>query len=213
MGEQEWQTRRRSAKGGWLFSALLLVGIGIYAAKKLVVEPMGSPVATVAAALKSITQRETVVKGDTVTLSSAEARELVVVKRRTKSMIEYKTKWLGSEKQVVIVGEFVVKAGFQLDAFEGFEVRGQEVVGEWPEPRVLSVDLQDMEIFFSKSGLLNRLKEGDYEAATNQLLREARRDAIEKSGILEEADRIVRTRLEDLTGKRFEFREKGPEIP
>lgn len=196
-----------------MFSILLLVGIGVFAAKKMVVDPMMSPVAKVAEALKSVTQRETVIDGHTVTLSSTEARELIVVKRRTKSMIEYKSTWLGSEKRVVIVGEFVVKAGFKLDAFEGFEVRGQEVVGEWPEPRVLSVDLQDMDIFFSKSGLLNKLSKEDYERATNQLIREARRDAILKSGILEEADHIVKTRLEDLTRKTFQFREEAPDLP
>jgi hypothetical protein len=43
-----------------------------------------------------------------------------------------------------------VKAGFDLNDFEGFEVEGNKVVGEWPEARILSVEQQDFEIFFSR---------------------------------------------------------------
>ncbi len=158
-----------------------------------------NPVDKLKEALGAVTNSEVQVDGYTLTLDSTETRELVVVKRRVQTVVKYESTWLRSKKVFILKGEFEVKAGFDLSEFEGFELRGNEAVGEWPEPRLLGVSLLDYDTFFSSSGALNRLNERDREYATNLLHQQVRVDAIENSDILEEAERIIRTRLEDLT--------------
>lgn len=190
----------------------LLVIAGMIAYHFLIVKSLDSPFEKLANALGEVTQRKINVNGHTLTLESAETRELVVIKRRTQSVLKYESRWLGSDKIVIVQGTFMIKAGFDFNEFEGFEVQGNKVVGDWPEPRILSVEQQDYEIFFSESGIMNKIQDRDYERVSNLLSQQARRDAILKSDILEEADRIIQTRLKDLTGGEFEFKEE-PKLP
>lgn len=167
---------------------------------------LNSPLQKLADALGAVTERKVKVDGYNLTLESTETRELAVIKRRTRAVVKYESSWLGSRKLLIVQGIFMVRAGFDLSEFEGFEVQGNKVIGDWPEPRVLSVDLQDYEIFFSSDGVLNKIEDEDYERVVNLLNQQARRDAILKSDILEEAEWIVQTRLEDLTGGELEFK-------
>ena len=187
-------------------AGLVLLAIALMAAFHFfVAEQMSSPIDKLAKAIGAVTERKVNVKGHTLTLESSETRELVVIKRRTQSVVKYESRWLGSDKLVIVQGTFVIKAGYDLSEFEGFEVKGNEVIGEWPEPRVLSVDLQDYEVFFSKSGVVNKIQEADYEKVSNLLIQQARRDAIINSNILEEADRIIETRIQDLTDGEYKL--------
>ena len=194
-------------------AVLALLAVGVMAAfHYFIAKPMSSPFERLANALGEVTQRRVNVDGHTLTLESTETRELVVIKRKTQSILKYESRWLGSDKIVIVQGTFMIKAGFDLNEFEGFEVQGNKVVGQWPEPRILSVEQQDYEIFFSESGIMNKIQDSDYGRVSTLLNQQARRDAIMKSDILEEADRIIQTRLKDLTGGDFEFSEK-PKVP
>lgn len=191
------------------FVVLAILGIaGMAAFHFFIAKPLGkmtSPIDKLASALGSVTNSEVNVDGYSLTLESTETRELIVVKRRTQSVVKYESKWLGSKKVVIVKGEFEIKAGFDLSEFDGFELKGNEAVGEWPEPRLLGVNLLDYETFFSSSGVVNRITEKDREYMVNLLVQQARIDAIKKSDILEEAERIIQTRLEDLTDGEVEF--------
>jgi len=190
---------------------LVVLGIaGMAAFHFFVAKPIQdmNPMDKLRNALGAVTNNEVKVDGYTLTLESAETRELVVVKRRTQTVVKYESTWLGSKKIFILKGDFEVKAGFDLSEFEGFEVEGSKAVGEWPDPRLLGVSLLDYEIFFSSSGTINRIKESDRERATNLLHQQARIDAIQNSDILDEADRIIQTRLRDLTDGEIEFEEK-----
>ncbi|YCM46054.1 DUF4230 domain-containing protein [Verrucomicrobiaceae bacterium 227] len=207
--DQEYRQR------SWMFRPfkyvviLGLLAIAVMAAYHyFIARPMSSPFERLASALGEVTQRKVKMDGHTLILESTETRELVVIKRKTQAILKYETRWLGSDKVVIVQGTFLVKAGFDLSEFEGFEVQGNEVVGEWPEPRILSVEQQDYQIFFSESGIVNKIQESDYQRVSTLLNQQARRDAILKSDILEEADRIIATRLQDLTGGEFEFSRK-----
>lgn len=101
-----------------------------------------------------------------------------------------------------------MKAGFDLTEFEGFELEGERVVGQWPDAKVLSVEQLDYDIFFSKNGVVNKLSENDYEAVSNLLQKQAREDAELRSDILESAERVIRTRLDDLSGGLYEWEPK-----
>lgn len=172
------------------------------------VSKIGSPLKKLEEALGSVTNSEVKVDGYTLTLDSSETRELVVVKRRTQTVVKFESTWLRSKKIFILKGDFEVKAGYDLSEFDGFELKGNQAVGEWPEPRLLGVTLLNYDTFFSSSGTLNRLNEKDREHATNMLHQQARIDAIQNSDILEEAERIIKTRLEDLTDGEVEFQKK-----
>jgi hypothetical protein len=159
-----------------------------------------SPLARLADGLGSIMDQKVTVSGQSVVLEKAETRELAVVQRRTQTVVRYQSKWLKSDKLLIVKGDFLVKAGFDLTGSEGFEMRGNEVVGRWPDAKVLSVELLDYEIYFSQSGMVNKLTGEDYEAAVNVLKQQARYDAEEKSDIKDEAERVIQQRLEDLSG-------------
>lgn len=171
-------------------------------------QELGSPIDKLKNALGSVTNSDVKIDGYTLTLASTETRELVVVKRRTQTVVKFESSWLGSKKVFILKGDFEVKAGYDLSEFEGFELKGNEVVGEWPEPRLLGVSLLNYDTFFSSSGAINRISEEDREHATNLLHQQARIDAIQNSDILEEAERIIQTRLQDLTDGEVEFQKK-----
>lgn len=189
----------------------LLLAVGAGALYFLVARPAMqamSPVARLVEALENITDHEVSVNGSSITLARAEMRELAVVERRVQSMVKYETKWLGSDKMIIVKGDFLVKAGFDLTEFEGFELEGEKVVGQWPDAKVLSVEQLDYDIFFSKNGVVNKLSENDYEAVSNLLQKQAREDAELRSDILESAERVIRTRLDDLSGGLYEWEPK-----
>ncbi|MDB4547499.1 DUF4230 domain-containing protein [Akkermansiaceae bacterium] len=112
---------------------------------------------------------------------------------------------MGSDKMIIVKGDFLVKAGFDLTEFDGFELEGEKVVGTWPSAKVLSVEQLDYEVFFSKNGVINKLSQGDFENVSNLLQKQARTDAVEHSDILQDAERVIRTRLEDLSGGTYQW--------
>jgi hypothetical protein len=192
------------------FAGLVILAIAAMAAFHFFIgkpiSSMNSPIDKLAKALGSVTNGEVKVDGYTLTLESTETRELIVVKRRTQSVVKFESSWLGSKKIYIVKGEFEIKAGFDLNEFEGFELKGSEAVGEWPEPRLLGVNLQEYSTFFSSSGVVNRITDDDREHVVNLLMQQARIDAIQNSDILAEAERIIQTRLEDLTDGEVNFK-------
>jgi len=59
---------------------------------------------------------------------------------------------------------------------------------------------------FSSSGVVNRITDADREHVVNLLMQQARIDAVQNSDILNEAERIIQTRLEDLTDGEVDFK-------
>ena len=138
------------------FAGLVILSIAAMAAFHFFIgnsmNSMNSPVDKLARALGSVTNGQVKVDGYTLTLESTETRELIVVKRRTQSVVKFESSWLGSKKIYIVRGDFEIKAGFDLSEFEGFELKGNEAVGEWPEPRLLGVNLQKYDPFFRAVG-------------------------------------------------------------
>ncbi len=166
-------------------------------------KPAMTPVERFADALGKITQEKVTVNGMSVTLESGETRELAVVQRKVQSMVKYETRWMNSDKMIIVQGDFLVKAGFDLSEFQKFELEGSAVVGQWPQAKILSVEQLDHRIFFSQNGMVNKIQESDYEAVFNLLQKQAREDAIERSDILDEAQRVLSRRLSDLGAGTF----------
>ncbi len=191
-------------------SLLTVVGFGCF--HYFITKPAVSPVHRLADALKSITQENVRIDGSTVNLEQIETRELAVVERTSQTIVKFHTKWLGSDKLLIVKGDFIVKAGFDLTGFEGFEVKGNQVIGQWPQAKILSVEMTEYEIYYSKNGIINRLEGDDHERAVNLLRKQALEDAINKSDICEEAERIIHRRLQDLGGEDFDWENKPQEL-
>jgi hypothetical protein len=197
------EARKRETKSAgatvWAFfgGLALLVVVGMASFYFFVGKPATAPLDRFAKVLEQVTQRKVVVSGSTVTLEESGVSELAVVQRKTQSLIKYETSWLTSENILIVRGEFVVKAGFDLSKVTKIEMVDGEVSGTWPEAEILSVELKDYEVFFSQDGTINKLQPKDQEEAIVLLLEQAREDA-QESDLREEAERRLRERLEDL---------------
>lgn len=197
------EARKRETKSAgatvWAFfgGLALLVVVGMASFYFFVGKPATAPLDRFAKVLEQVTQRKVVVSGSTVTLEESGVSELAVVQRKTQSLIKYETSWLTSENILIVRGEFVVKAGFDLSKVTKIEMVDGEVSGTWPEAEILSVELKDYEVFFSQDGTINKLQAKDQEEAIVLLLEQAREDA-QESDLREEAERRLRERLEDL---------------
>lgn len=142
---------------------------------------------------------EVVIKDDTIVLEKSSIAELSVVQRKTQVLTKYEAQWLGSTKFLLVRGDFIVKAGFELN--ESFRCNlnqpSREVFVDLPKPKVLSVALQNYEVMLSSDGLINKLHPEDQEKVINHMLVKARTDA-ERSDIRQEAMQQVEQRLKDI---------------
>jgi len=182
------------------FIGLTILLVGVIAALYFFIgKPALSPVEQLAKALQQVTNQQVTIEGHTVTLARNSIRELAVVERHVQSMVKYETQWMGSDKLIIVQGDFLVKAGFDLSEFEGFELRGEQVIGTWPKAKILSLEQLDYRIFYSQNGVVNKLQDQDYETVTNLLQKQARQDAEDRSDILEDAEGLIKRRLHDLT--------------
>jgi hypothetical protein len=141
----------------------------------------------------------TTIKGDSVVLEKSAVAELAVCQRKTQVVMKYETQWLNSTKVLVVRGDFIAKAGFDLTQEFRFTVKQpeREVVVDLPRPKILSVAFQNYEVLFSSDGIINKFQPQDHERVVNELLVKARADA-EKSDLMDEARRQVEQRLRDL---------------
>lgn len=207
---EESGSQRKSAAGTVLaffvgLALLVLVGAGCF--YFFVGKPAAVPLDRFARALEQVTQRKVEVKGSTVMLEQSAVSELAVVERQTQSMIKYETRWLASDNVLIVRGDFVVKAGFDLDKVANLALIDGRIGGSWPRAEVLSVELVDYEVFFSQNGTINKLQQKDQEGALLLLLAEARKNA-QESDIREEAERRLQERLEDLGQGDFQLGEQ-----
>ncbi len=214
------QRRHRGMISGvmrFLAVIVLLGGAGIggyhYFVKKpwqIVEDGVKGRLEKLAQALGLATEQGVKIEDSSVILESKEIRELAVKERTVETVVTYKTKWLGSEKSITVKGIFEVKAGFDLGEFEGFELEGNRVVGEWPEPRLLSVTPLSQETLDSDQGIFNRLTDADRDHVGRLLMDKARVNAIEgdekEGSLLDEVERVILERLEKGAGGELDFR-------
>jgi hypothetical protein len=151
---------------------------------------------------------QVIVKGDSVILEKSSITELAIVQRKTKEYVKHTSKWLRSENILIISGEFIVKAGFDLNKHFEMSINQElkQITILLPEPEILSVDaLADSHaLIFTEDGTINKVKPEDYERANIVLLKKARTNA-ENSDILTECKQQIQTRLEDLLGMDFDY--------
>jgi hypothetical protein len=160
---------------------------------------------------------QTTIKGDSVVLEKSSIAELAVVARKTSTLIKHESTWLGSTKTLIVRGDFIAKAGFDLN--QAFRMQIDQASGhvtvDLPRPKVLSVELKHHEILFSSPGIINKLGPEDHEAVMRVMYAKARED-VERSDLTEEAIQQVSIRLHDLldsTARKITIRHDSIEVP
>jgi hypothetical protein len=203
------ETARRGTGLAWLWAGVglaLIILAGGFVGWLLLVRPAekaaGGLRDTVASALEKITGERFTVSSNTVTLQKANISELNVIQRKTQTMTKLETTMFGSKATLILRGDFVVKAGYDLTQPLSVTVNDTtgEVKADFPPPKITSVELKNYEVYFSDNGLINKITPEHQELATKQMLAQARLDA-EKSDIKEEAEIQLQTRLKDLLGR------------
>ena len=165
------------------------------------------PVQTFANALGNALGTHVEVSGSTAVLEKSEIGELAVVQRKTQVITKFETTWLGSKKMLIVRGDFLVKAGFDLSEGGEWIIMDGMIDGPIPEGKVLSVEpMGDFEIYHAENGTINRLEPQDHARAFNHLKDQARRDG-QRSDIAREAERVLLRRL----GDHMRFRDEALE--
>ncbi len=183
----------------------LLIVAGFACFYFFVAKPLSSvgsaPVERLAAALSNVLGAQVHVSGSTAVLENSEIGELALVQRKTQAITKFQTTWMGSEKVLIVRGDFIVKAGFDLSEGGQWGILEGQVSGALPKGKVLSVEpMGDFEVYYAESGSINRLNPQDHSSAFNYLKKQARRDA-ERSDIGDEAERVLVRRLRDRMGE------------
>ena len=194
---------------GWLWAGVglaLVILAGGFVGWLLLVRPAekaaGGLRQAVAGALEKITGERVTLSSNTVTLQKSNISELNVIQRKTQTMTKIETSMFGSKATLILRGDFIVKAGFDLTKPLSVTVNDTtgEVRADFPPAKITSVELKHYEVYFSDNGLINKITPEQTGLATQQMLAQARLDA-EKSDIKEEAERQLQTRLKDLLGR------------
>lgn len=151
-------------------------------------------------ALSGVFGTEVNVSGSTAVLDKSEIGELALVQRKTQAITKYETSWLGSENLLIVRGDFLVKAGFDLSEGGQWSILEGKVNGALPKGKVLSVEpIGPLEVYYSENGIINYLSPEDQASAFNYLIRQAKIDA-RRSNIGKEAEEVLIRRINDRLG-------------
>ncbi|MBK1856082.1 DUF4230 domain-containing protein [Verrucomicrobiaceae bacterium 5K15] len=191
----------KKSRASWiwaLFGGLSLLTVAGFASfYYFVSKPTTAPVHQLAEALSGVFGTEVTVHGSTAVLEKSEIGELALVQRKTQAITKFETTWMGSNKLLIVRGDFLVKAGFDLTEGGQWGILEGKVEGDLPQGKVLSCEpIGDLEIYYAESGTLNRLSPEDHASAFNYLKNQARRDA-ERSDIGKEAEQVMLRRIND----------------
>lgn len=145
------------------------------------------------------------VENDVVVEQSADIAELAVLESTVVVERGYEQRWLFSTKRLRARATYAVKSGYDLGRGVDVHVAHDPdvVTVTFPEPELLSLDQQDLEILEWDNGLWNRLDATDAEQAVDSM-RELARERAVAQGTLDKAKASVidqlSTRLEEETG-------------
>ena len=135
--------------------------------------------------------------------------ELASVSKEFPVEYHYTQKQFGSTKALDILGQYTVKAGFDLR--ERFSVQVDQVShrvrADFPPPKILSVEQRSYKVTRDEGGWWNGLTQKDQESAVNDMNAKARTNALEMN-VLDEAKASLRRQLLELakkTGQEWEI--------
>ncbi len=120
--------------------------------------------------------------------------ELAVLSQNFEHRYEWTNTWLGSTKQVFIIGMFEAKAGFDLHQKFSIELQNDTAYVILPEPTILSVEALGDITFRDEHGIWNWVNPDDRTKATNAFITDARKYA-EQAAVVQDAKLKMEERL------------------
>ena len=128
--------------------------------------------------------------------------ELAVLERQMVVERETTNTWLGSTKHLRIRGVYRVKAGFDLKQPLAVNIEGewaQRVHVQMPPPRLLSAELEKLEVLTADNGLWNHVNPDEFAQEVTALNVDARLKANEQ-GMMAEAKQTFTAQLKERIG-------------
>lgn len=171
-----------------------------------------------AAAFRASLDLDPRIRIDGVTLAEGvvPARELVMVKQVLTRTHDWSNTRLWSTKRVSLTATFTVRAGFELSRPVEIDVGagGDSARVRWPAPRLLSIQLEDLQPATEEAGWWNRITPEDRAAVQLEMQHHVEQDAVD-SGLLARAEVELRQFLHEQTrptGSRIQL-EFEPPVP
>jgi hypothetical protein len=155
----------------------------------------------------NITPRVTV-NGITVIQQSAPILELAVLQEPVFKEYAWSHSYLGSTKTLILRGEFLVKAGFNLQEAWKIDVQtpskadSTTVAVELPQAKILSIEMKTYRVERDESGFWNHITAADRENAVNAMQREVRA-SVTSSGLLAQARTEAERRIREALQKKL----------
>ncbi len=179
---------------------LILAGLGGWIFYRLEMFP--ARVRDAFAAVAGVQPRVTV-NEHVVFEQSQPVLQLAVLERQMIVERETTNTWLGSTKRLRVRGIYRVKAGFDLTQPFSVNVDGalaQRVQVRLPPPRLLSAELEKLDVLTVDSGLWNRVQPEEFADEVAALNTDARLKA-NQEGMITEAKKTFATQLEERLGE------------
>src|SRR2546426_2317541 len=133
---------------------------------------------------------------------TAEIFELASISKEFPITYHFEHTQYGSTKKLDLLGQYTVKAGFDLRERFSLQIdrATDRVHADFPAPRILSVEQNNYKVVNDDSGYWNRLTQKDQELAVNTMNTKARAAALEMQ-VREEAKASLRRQLLELAKK------------
>src|SRR5256714_3029943 len=127
---------------------------------------------------------------------TAPVSELIVLSRRIEVEHEFLHTWVGSSKRVKLHGNFIAKAGFDLQEGLSIDVRPEQITVQLPHAQILGVEQQQLDVLAFENGLWNRISAQDLQSELSVLPQLAWKKAVE-TGLPGEAEQRLQRQLEE----------------
>lgn len=147
-----------------------------------------------------------------------ELLELASISKQFPVSYSFQQTWLGSTKSLDLLGDYTVKAGFDLRERFSLQVdeKTRRVQADFPAPKILSIQQNGYQVTRDADGLWNKLSQKDQEQGVREMNGRARAAALEMK-ILDEARSALRQQFEALAREAGQewtitFREAAPAV-
>ena len=133
---------------------------------------------------------------------SSPVLELAVLEREATVERETENTWMGSTKHLRVRGQYRVKAGFDLTRPFSVGIDGDHADAvrlQMPRARLLSVELEKLDVLTMDNGLWNHVAPEEFEQEVNALNLDARQKAW-REGMASEAEKIFAGQLQEKLG-------------
>src|SRR5437773_1564475 len=127
---------------------------------------------------------------------TAPVSELIVLSRRIDVEHEFLHTWVGSSKRVKLHGNFIAKAGFDLQKGLSIDVGPEQITVQLPHAQVLGVEQQQLDVLAFENGLWNRISAQNLQSELSVLPQLAWKKAVE-TGLPGEAEQRLQRQLEE----------------